>query len=430
MWSSFPLDLSIFKVGVPNQAKCFNLMKKNLTICLCIAFWVGNMANLHAGFSFINNVDYVKIPIEIQHNIILIPVRINESFEMNFILDTGVRTTILTEPMVAGFLSLDTLEAISVRGLGSGSIIQASLARDLSISLPGLNGHGINLIILPEGVISYSGIFGKPVYGIIGFEVFRQFVVEINYQQKYVKLYDPFKYKPHRKSTAIPIELRKAKPYVTATLTDHSGNSVKSQWLVDTGASQAVSLFDDDLPLPEPSVDAFLGMGLSGSVYGKLGRIQEFSLGEFRFQDVIAGYPEASSISIIDTVDTWYGNLGAEIISRFHVAFDYTRGYIYLRKNSLYKNEFFYNISGLELLTSGTNYDEYIISYVRPNSPAEEAGIEVNDQIVGINGFTADQLDIDELYGTLSRQNGKVVSLKLKRQEKIVKVKFRLLSEI
>ncbi|MDX2248038.1 MAG: aspartyl protease family protein [Bacteroidia bacterium] len=405
-------------------------MKKKLTLLLWITFCVGNMTSVHAGFSFTYDVDYVKIPVEIQHNIILIPVRINKSFEMNFILDTGVRTTILTETMVAGFLSLDTLETISVRGLGEGSVIQAALARDLSVSLPGLEGHGINLIILPEGVISYSGIFGKPVYGIIGFEVFRQFVVEINYTQKYVKLYNPFKYKPHRKSTAIPIEIRKAKPYVTATLTDHRGHNIKSQWLLDTGASQAVSLFDDDLPLPYPSVDAYLGMGLSGNVYGKLGRIQEFSLGEFSFQDVIAGYPEANSINMIDTVDTWYGNLGAEIISRFHVAFDYTRGYVYLRKNNLYKKEFFYNISGLELLTMGNNYDQYVISYVRPNSPAEEAGIEVNDQIVGINGFTADQLNIDELYGTLSRQNGKVVSLRLKRQEKIVKVKFRLLSEI
>ncbi|MEZ4827721.1 MAG: aspartyl protease family protein [Bacteroidia bacterium] len=405
-------------------------MKNCLLIFWCMAFWLGSSATVYAGFSFIHNVDVVKIPIEVQHNIILIPVRVNGSFEMNFILDTGVRTTILTEPMVAGFLALDTLETISVKGLGAGNTIQAALARDVSMELPGLKGHGINLIILPEGVISYSGIFGKPVYGIIGFEVFRQFVVEINYQQKYVKLYNPFKYKPHRKSTAIPIELKKSKPYVTAALTDHAGNRVQSQWLVDTGASQAVSLFDDDLPLPEPSVEAYLGMGLNGSVFGKLGRVREFSLGEFRFYDVIAGYPEASSISVIDTMDVWYGNLGAEIISRFHVAFDYTRGYMYLRKNSLYKNDFFYNISGLELVTLGNNYDQYIISYVRPNSPAEEAGIEVNDQIVGINGFTAEQLDIDELYGTLSRQNGKVISLKLRRQEKIVKVKFRLLSEI
>lgn len=405
-------------------------MRQTLLLFLLAGCIGMNTSLMGRGFKLPPHRKYVKIPVEIQHNIILLPVRINNSFEMNFILDTGVRTTILTEPVVAGFLDLDSLSTVPVRGLGSGEVINAALAEGVDISLPGIEGTDLRLVILPEGVISYSGMFGKPVYGIIGFDLFRQFVVEINYAQEFIKVHLPFKYKPNRKSVAIPIDIRQGKPYVNASLIDHRGKNIESHWLVDIGASQAVSLFDNDLPLPDPAIDAFLGMGLSGHVYGKLGRVQGFELGGFRLNDVIAGYPDPEALNLFEDSESWYGNLGAEIISRFHVAFDYARGIMYLRKNAQYKSKFNYNISGLELLTVGENFDEYVIAYVRPNSPAEEAGIEVNDKILWVNGFTADQLNMDELYTALSKREGKIISLRLERNNKVVRVKFKLSAEI
>ena len=176
-----------------NSQGCRSMKKILLLLILMPVLFINGIASNGAlGFTFTYDTKSVRIPVEIQHNIILIPLRINGSFEMNFILDTGVRTTMLTETMVAGFLNLDTLSTVKVRGLGEGDPIEAALARNVSISLPGVEGSGINLIVLPEGVISYSGLFGKPVYGIIGYEIFRQFVVEINYTQKFVKQQQSF----------------------------------------------------------------------------------------------------------------------------------------------------------------------------------------------------------------------------------------------
>ena len=383
-----------------------------------------------SGFAFRYPVKSVRIPVEIQNNIVLVPLRINNSFEMNFILDTGVRTTILTETVVASFLGLDTLTTVKVRGLGEGGAIDAGLATNVSITMPGIVGTGQRLIVLPEGVISYSGLFGKPVYGIIGYEVFRQFVVEINYTQKFIRLHDPFKFKQKKKSVSLPISIQKSKPYVEATLIDYHGEKIKSDWLIDTGASQAISLFTEDLSAPEKSIDAFLGMGLSGGVYGKLGRVQAFSLGEFTFEDVITGFPDTASLNILAESNVWYGNLGAEIISRFHVVFDYPRASIYLRKNSNFRKDFRYNISGIELLTSGEDFDKYVVSYVRPDSPAEEADVQINDEILSINGIDVEKLNIDELYGTLGYKNRKVITLRLKRDGEAFRVRFRLISEI
>ncbi|MEM7299358.1 MAG: PDZ domain-containing protein, partial [Bacteroidota bacterium] len=350
---------------------------------------------------------------------------------MNFILDTGVRTTILTESIVAGFLELDSIQKVKVRGLGVGDPIDAIMAQNVAMMLPGgVVGKGINMLVLPEDMISYSGMFGKPVYGIIGYEIFGQFVVEINYHQKYIKLHNPFSYKQKRKMKEIPIEIANYKPYMKATIVDFRGEAINQRWLLDTGASNAITLFDEDLPVPDNSINAFLGRGLSGNVYGKLGRAPSFEFGEFVFQDVIAGYPDSASLNMLPKEVKWYGNIGSEILSRFTVVFNYHRGRMFVKKNPAYRQEFEYNVSGLEVISSGEEYDTFIISYVRPDSPADQAGLKVNDEIVAMNGFSLESVDITDVYGTLSKRSGRFLNLKIKRGKETLKARFKLLSEI
>ncbi|MEM6764398.1 MAG: aspartyl protease family protein [Bacteroidota bacterium] len=382
-----------------------------------------------AGFILEGNARMVRIPVEIQNNIILLPVSINGSFEMNFILDTGVRTTILTEPMVASFLALDSVRKVIIRGLGEGEAVEAALARNVNLRLPGVLGKGMPLVVLPPDLISYSGMFGKPVYGIIGHAIFNQFVVKINYKQKYIELHNPFKYKPKKRSTAIPIKLKKGKPYIEATFRDQYGTKLTTDWLIDTGASQALSLFDQDLQAPSPSLNTFLGKGLSGNVFGKLGRIESYEIADFRFDRVIAGYPDLSSLGSLN-IDSWYGNMGAEIISRFVITFDYFRGKIYLRKGQHFKKDFTYNMSGLEIIAKGSDYHDFFISYVRPGSPADGAGIKVGDQITSINTTYSRDLGLNDIYGILAGKPGSKLVMRVSRNGQSMKKKFKLISEL
>jgi hypothetical protein len=387
------------------------------------------------GFTFTDSrAKSVRIPVEIQHNVVLIPLQINGSFEMNFILDTGVKTTILTESMLTGFIGLDSLRPIRLRGLGVGQYVDGYLARNVGITMPGIVGTGINMVVLPDGLISYSGMFGRPVYGIIGYEVFGQFVVEINYQHKYVELHNPFEYKMSRwkqkRFTTLPMKIKRFKPHIEASLTDGRGHKITRSWLIDTGASHALSLYDPKLPLPDPSVDAFLGMGLGGDVYGKVGRNAVFEMGDFVFEEIITGYPDSNSLYLPEYRSSWYGNIGSEVMSRFTVIFDYFHEEIHLRKNASYKDSFTYNTSGLEIITQGKDYDAYIISYVRPGSSAYQAGIRSNDQILTLNGLPAMGMDITEMYANLRRRGGRVVAVRLKRGDETFRTRFKVEDEI
>ncbi|MGB1240962.1 MAG: aspartyl protease family protein [Chitinophagales bacterium] len=383
----------------------------------------------HIGFRFTEKGRSVKIPIKTYHNLILIPVRINNSMEMNFILDTGVKTTIFTEPLLANLLSLSSTRKINIIGLGEGNPIQASVASNLNISLPqGIEGKGMSIVILPENTISFSSMFGQPVYGIIGYEIFKHFVIEIDYYNSYIRLYKPNKYKV-KKGTIIPIQIKHTKPYIETTVIAENGIE-KTNLLIDTGASQAVSLWHGDIDLPLKTIDAFLGQGLSGNIFGRLGRIKGFQIGEFHFKNVVAAYPEASSLNMRNEVVDWEGNLGAAILKRFSVTFDYPNSRIVLRKNADYKKPFTYNISGIELLVKGPDYKEYEVVHIRTGSPAEKAGLEVGDLLLAVNNFTTYDSDIGEIYSRLNRKAGRKISLKFKRNGLILKKKMQLKEQL
>ncbi|MEL6676657.1 MAG: aspartyl protease family protein [Bacteroidota bacterium] len=383
------------------------------------------------GFYLPRNVKSVKIPVEIQNNIILVSLRINGKFEMDFILDSGVRTTLLTEPGIASLLGLGPTEPVNIRGLGDGDLIQAQRAKGISMELGGgLKGEGMNLLVLPHDAVSYSGMFGKPVYGIIGYDVFGQFVVEINYQQKFIRVHNPFSYRPHRKYEMLPLQIKGSKPYVQAKLRNENGYVSRGHWLLDTGSSNAITMFDEEVETPTAYIDAFLGRGLSGTVHGKLGRAPRFEIGSHTFKDLIVGYPDSSSLNLLPNAMGWYGNIGAEILSRFHIAFDYHRNRFYFRKAPKYKAPFEYNLSGIEITSTGADFDVFLISYVRPNSPADVAGLRVNDQVVAMNGFAIHELELGDVYGVLNKKAGRFVNLKIRRNGRTFRARFRLTSEI
>ena len=52
------------------------------------------------GFFLAGNRQWTRIPFQLHSNLIIIPVQINGSDTLRFILDTGVSSTIITDPSV------------------------------------------------------------------------------------------------------------------------------------------------------------------------------------------------------------------------------------------------------------------------------------------------------------------------------------------
>jgi hypothetical protein len=75
-----------------------------LLVFLCCSVIHAKAQNL--GFSLANGQRRVQIPFEIYNNLIVVPVVLNDALPLKFILDTGVRTAILTQKTFTDILNI------------------------------------------------------------------------------------------------------------------------------------------------------------------------------------------------------------------------------------------------------------------------------------------------------------------------------------
>jgi hypothetical protein len=383
------------------------------------------------GFEFNTNRRSISIPARISNNLVVIPVQINDSPPLNFILDTGVNTTILVEPMIAQVFEFPIEDVVYVLGLGNEGIVEAGMARGLTFSMRGITGNNMNLIVIPEGILSFSEFFGFPVHGIIGNDLFRQFPIRINYRTNTVRIYREPTYPVRRNSQVIPLEIDNNKPYVWVHIEgDEKDKTDSLRLLVDMGATSPVFLNHSYKYLTETRISSFLGKGISGELEGEMGRLENLAIGDFSIEKPLVAYPQSDFLMDASFSFEWEGILGAGILSRFHIILDYASQKLILRKNRSFGRDFHSNLSGMDIIAEGLRFNDYVVSHVRKNSIAYEVGILPGDRVISINRLSASQMKIDDIMGILNQAPGTLVQLQIARDERILRKTIRLREDI
>jgi hypothetical protein len=383
------------------------------------------------GFEFNTNRRSISIPARISNNLVVIPVQINDSPPLNFILDTGVNTTILVEPMIAQVFEFPIEDVVYVLGLGNEGIVEAGMARGLTFSMRGITGNNMNLIVIPEGILSFSEFFGFPVHGIIGNDLFRQFPIRINYRTNTVRIYREPTYPVRRNSQVIPLEIDNNKPYVWVHIEgDEKDKTDSLRLLVDMGATSPVFLNHSYKYLTETRISSFLGKGISGELEGEMGRLENLTIGDFSIDKPLVAYPQSDFLTDASFSFEWEGILGAGILSRFHIILDYASQKLILRKNRSFGRDFHSNLSGMDIIAEGLRFNDYVVSHVRKNSIAYEVGILPGDRVISINRLSASQMKIDDIMGILNQAPGTLVQLQIARDERILRKTIRLREDI
>jgi hypothetical protein len=400
-----------------------------LAICLNPLF---NIAYSNEGrFSFDKQRRSVTIPVHISQNLIIVPVSINNSPPLNFILDSGVNTTILTEPLLAQLLDIESERPAFIMGLGGTGVIEAGMATGVNISLPGISGNNLKMIILPEGVLSFSQFFGFPVHGILGHDLFKEFPIRVNYRQQIVKVFRQTNYRIPRRAAVIPLAIRNNKPYINVSVKGYDGSIVDSlNLLVDLGASYPVYLNYRYRGLSEKIIPSFLGKGLSGELTGQKGRIQKLNIKNFTLKNPTIAYPEKDFLVDSNIMEQWDGIIGGGVLKRFHVIFDYQSQRLVLWKNKNFNDPFTTNLSGMEIITDGARFDEYKVSYVRQNSTAYEQGIRPGDQLLSLNKRDIANIGMRQLYNLLNQNKGDRINLRIKRNGEILEKSILLREDL
>ena len=393
-----------------------------------------SLLNICYGQNFIlkNNLKRGVISFTKAKNLVIIPVFLNGKGPFNFLLDTGVSPLIVTDPKLVADFDTEGLRSFKINGAGDGKEIDVFLANNVQVDVGEATIDNIPTVILKEEIFNFSDYLGIKVHGIIGYYFFRSFLVKINYQTNRLIFENPGINKKI-KGTKINLEFFENKPYVNAKLSTDNLGEINALLIVDNGASHALSLEtyqNSVFPVPNKNISGNLGVGLSGEINGKIGRVKNLKIGGYHLNNLLTNFPNFNDIAAKTNVKNRTGNIGSEILRRFHVTFDYQNSAMYLKKNSTFKDNFEHDMSGLEIYVNTTNNNRFFINRVEANSPAEKGGFEIGDEILSINFKDVALANLDEVSGLFKSIDGQTFLIEIFRKDrtliKLLRLKRRI----
>lgn len=413
-----------------------------------------------------DDLDKDKIRFKLVNNLVIVPVEINGT-ELSFLLDSGVRKPIIFSLFKeTDSLVLKNTEIVYIKGLGEGEPVEALKSENNSIKIGNAFGGNQTVYALFNEKLNFSPRLGLPVHGILGYDLFKDFVVEINYSSQYIKLHKPetYQYKTCRKCRTFDLEFHNNKPYFNVDV-GIAGTKIPIKLLIDSGGTDALWLFEDEengLTINNKYFEDFLGHGLNGSVYGKRSRVDKLYIDDFELNQVNVAFPDSTSITHAKNIEDRNGSFSGGLLKRFNLIIDYPNNKITLRKNKFFDEPFSYNKAGIELEKKGIRlvkerqnnlkiedvksieitkdgirfvtdaYYKYSLKpaftvvEVRKGSPADRIGLLKGDVIISINKKDTKNLSLQEVSGYFYDEENKKIRLNIERRGVPFTFVFRL----
>tara|TARA_R110001632_G_scaffold72519_1_gene167591 strand:- start:8859 stop:10193 length:1335 start_codon:yes stop_codon:yes gene_type:complete len=428
--------------------------------------WCCPVLLLSQNFKLPSGEKFQKVKFELVNNLIIIPIEVNGA-QLSFILDSGVNKPILFNLSDKDSIQINNVSEIVIKGLGEGEPINALISSSNLFRIGEVVNTDQQLYVVMDKELNLSPRLGIPVHGIIGYDLFRDFIVELNYSSKYLKLHDPdlYRSKKSSKTRTLPLQIIQNKAYVQGDVLMKNKKNIPVKLLIDSGSSDALWLFEDldrGLGVPRDNYVDFLGQGLSGSIYGKRTKIDGIKLAGFLLKDAKTAFPDLQYFNSITSFGSRNGSLGGEVLKRFTLVFNYSERTLSLRKNTLFNHPFDFNLSGINIQHNGMRYisesiadagglvlvdggksfgdvqilfenmtrlstvPEIIVSGIRAGSPGHKAGLQEGDVILAVNGKKVHHYKLQQILHMLNEKEGKRVKVLIERYQKDMLITYVL----
>lgn len=294
---------------------------------LTILLLVSSLSGLAAGgYQFLNGATKTSIKFELYKDLIVIPAQINDTLKVKLILDTGTRSMLLYGKRFAGLQNLSANRQVKVAGWGSPEGVAAAVSYPNNIRIGHISGEGLAFAVVPNR----SLFADRPrIDGIIGYELFVKFVVEINYKTRTIYLFEKMPYRHAQGFTSVPLEINKAMPQVQSSIILSDKTRVELRLLVDTGSSLGLTLFSKDkFGGYASAVQKPVGVGLNGIIRGFDLYLKHLFLANLEVKSIpsylvnVEQHPDDSF--------TFCGSIGAAFLKKHIVIFDYPSSRMFL----------------------------------------------------------------------------------------------------
>ncbi len=355
----------------------------------------------------------VTLPLELVNNHLYITARFNGGEPRRVMVDTG-GVNLLTQDAAAA-LGLASQGAVEARGSGEGTT-KAGVTKVNTLQLGPIEIKDPIFFVFP---IDYmKSVEGLDFAGLVGFEIFKRFVVTIDYAGRRLTLTRPEAFAYTGKARPLPFTFAERTPQIEARLDGATG-----LFTLDTGSRSSLTIngpFAAQHGLAAKygaKTLALTGWGVGGGVKSLVARGKELSIGPPELAVPVPGL-------VVDLAQTTAGafanphlagNIGGGVLKRFTVTFDYGKKLLYLEPNANFDKVDPFDQAGLwlNLVAEGFRIEDVVVG-----SPAAEAGLRLGDLVTGINGRPASSWRLSELRQFLrSRSEGTEVLLSIKRGE-------------
>ncbi len=249
------------------------------------------------------------IPFKRDGQLMLVEASIDGSSPALFIVDSGASHTVF-DPTFAKELGLAVESAPPTTGTGAGPVTK-SRTRAVVMSL-----HGLQVNLPEPWVIDLSKApFPRTVRGLVGAELFKNHVVQIDPVRSTLTFFDPASYQYKGEGKAIPLLVEGDKLFLEAALEVPAGRVVTHKLRIDTGSESSVN---DEIVRESAEVrTSILGGGLGEDFKSYSGVFASVKLGPFTIKHVWGpGGPNPA--------------IGLELLRRFVLTFDAPHGHLYL----------------------------------------------------------------------------------------------------
>jgi hypothetical protein len=289
---------------------------------LLIVFYSQAFGSNPVGFVLPDSVQEMTLKFKTFKNLIVIPVIINNSLHVNLILDTGCRNLVLFGKKFTSLLAAGAKKNVQFSGLGSGDPVQGYLTLNNTVSLESITGTSLPIVVVPSKNIfsSYPSI-----HGIIGYDIFLKFEIEINPREQTITFRPAATAKPPEAYSQVPLKIIDSRPVLTSDIHFSKMNNQAYELMIDTGSALGLLLKTTDLTkFTEQNTEQIIGKGLNGSLMGFTTIAEKLLVGDFEMTSLPAGI----------TVSQWhnYASIGMGVLKDYILVLNYCKSYACFKK--------------------------------------------------------------------------------------------------
>lgn len=365
--------------------------------------------NAKSTHQWANDQHTTTVPFTLIDNHIILPVGVNGSDPLNFVLDSGAAATVIIDSRGSRALELEMGGQLPVSGVGTGPDPVAYIVRDTALSVGEVSLEGHSVVYLPLDSIPFFDELDDVYFdGVIGAPFFSRFVVEIDYDRRLISFSEPPVGAGRPESfgddwVEVPLDVEAGLPYMTAQVETGEGLPIVVKLLVDTGARGAVSLTPethDGLSVP---LDYFqtVSEGLSGDVVGRVAMSETLTVAGYRLHRLPVTYDIAGGEQDNDS----NGILGNEVLLRFNLVFDSPNERLFLAPNKNFSTPIRADRSGLQIRPHAAGG---IVRRIATGSAAQASSLQVGDIITDFDNTPVTYQSVSELKRVLASERDSV----------------------